>query len=92
MGGDPAERPAAYAEADPATLTPAVPLFLLHGADDQIVPPEVSRSYEDSIGRSDRAHAEVRRTVIPACEHFGLIDPEHPAFAVVLSAVRSLAP
>jgi acetyl esterase/lipase len=92
MGGDPADLPAAYAEADPAVLTPAVPVVLLHGADDQVVPPEVSLSYADRVRRSDRAHAEVRRTVIPACDHFGLIDPEHPAFAVVLRAVRSLAP
>ena len=40
----------------------------------------------------DRAHAEVRRTVIPACEHFGLIGPDHPALALVLDAVRSFAP
>ena len=92
MGGEPADLPAAYAEADPAALTPAVPLLLLHGADDQIVPPEVSLSYADSVRRSGRPHAEVRCTVIPACEHFGLIDPEHPAFAVVLEAVRTLAP
>ena len=92
MGGEPADLPAEYGEADPAALTPAVPLLLLHGADDRIVPPEVSRSYEDSVARSGRQHAEVRLTVIPACEHFGLIDPEHPAFAVVLEAVRTLAP
>jgi acetyl esterase/lipase len=92
MGGEPANLAAAYAEADPAALTPVVPLLLLHGADDQVVPPEVSRSYADSVRRSARGHGEVRRTVIPACDHFGLIDPEHPAFAVVLDAVRSLAP
>ena len=92
MGGEPADLAVTYAEADPAALTPAVPLLLLHGADDQVVPPEVSQSYAESVRRSSRAHAEVRRTVIPACDHFGLIDPEHPAFAVVLSAVRSLAP
>lgn len=92
MSGEPDDLPDSYAEADPAALTPAVPILLLHGADDEIVPPEVSRSYVDAVGRSSRAHAQVRRTVIPACEHFGLIDPEHPAFAVVLEAVRTLAP
>ena len=92
MGGEPADLPGAYAEADPAALTPAVPLLLLHGADDQVVPPEVSQSYADSVRRSGRAHAEVRRTVIPGCEHFGLIDPEHAAFAVVLDSLRTLAP
>jgi len=92
MGAEPSALPAAYAAADPAVLTPAVPLLLLHGADDQTVPPEVSRSYEQAIAASGRSHAQVRRTVIPACEHFGLIDPEHPAFAVVLEALRTLAP
>jgi acetyl esterase/lipase len=92
MGGEPANLPAAYAAADPAALTPAVPMVLLHGADDQVVPPEVSRSYVDRVRASARTHAEVRRTVIPACEHFALIDPEHPAFAMVLDSVRSLAP
>jgi alpha-beta hydrolase superfamily lysophospholipase len=67
-------------------------MVLLHGADDQVVPPEVSRSYVDRVRASARTHAEVRRTVIPACEHFALIDPEHPAFAMVLDSVRSLAP
>lgn len=37
MGGEPANLPAAYAAADPAALTPAVPMVLLHGADDQVV-------------------------------------------------------
>ena len=90
MGGEPAELPVAYAEADPAASTPIAPLALLHGADDQVVPPEVSRSYADRIRASAPGHAEVRRTVIPACGHFGLIDPGHAAFALVLDAVRSL--
>jgi acetyl esterase/lipase len=92
MGSEPANLPAAYSEADPAALAPVVPLVLLHGADDQVVPPEVSRSYVDRVRASARAHAQVRRTVIPACGHYDLIDPEHPAFAVVLDSVRSLAP
>jgi acetyl esterase/lipase len=90
MGGEPAELPVAYAAADPAALTPIAPLVLLHGADDQVVPPEVSRSYADRIRASTPEHAEVRLTVIPACGHFGLIDPAHAAFALVLDSVRSL--
>ena len=92
MGGEAQDLPAAYAEADPAALTPIAPLVLLHGADDEVVPPEVSRSYADRVRASGRAHAEVRRIVIPACDHFALIDPEHAAFAVALDSVRSLAP
>ncbi|MEP7035084.1 MAG: alpha/beta hydrolase [Actinomycetota bacterium] len=92
MGGEPADLPADYARADPAEHVPGIPVVLLHGADDHIVPPAVSRSYADRVGRSLRAHAEVRRIVIPGCEHYGLIDPLHPGFALVLDSVRSLAP
>ena len=95
MGGEPGgELDAAYALADPARLTPAVPVVLLHGAEDVTVPVTVSQSYEQRMRRradAPRQHAEVRLTVIPACEHFGLIDPEHPAFVVVRDAVRRLA-
>ena len=95
MGGEPdAAGDAAWAAADPARLSPAVPVVLLHGADDETVPVAVSRSYEQQMGQpagGRREHAPVRLTVIPACEHFGLIDPEHPAFAEVRDAVRGLA-
>lgn len=97
MGGEPdaadEATDAAWAVADPARLSPAVPVVLLHGADDVTVPVEVSRSYEQRMRQpaGDQQHAQVRLTVIPACEHFGLIDPEHPAFAEVRDAVRGLA-
>jgi len=96
MGGEPGPGSAqAWLDADPARLSPAVPVVLLHGADDETVPPLVSQSYLQAVQRSGaegRDSAPVRLTVIPACEHFGLIDPEHPAFAVVLDAVRALTP
>jgi acetyl esterase/lipase len=91
MGGGPAELPAGYARADPAVLTPVVPLVLLQGLDDTVVPPDVSRSYQESVRRLGEA-TKVRLAVIPGCHHSGLIDPGHPAFALVLAAVRSLAP
>jgi len=91
MGGEPdAAGDAAWAAADPARLSPAVPVVLLHGADDETVPVAVSRSYEQRMDRPEGG-PPVRLTVIPACEHFGLIDPEHPAFAEVRDAVRGLA-
>jgi pimeloyl-ACP methyl ester carboxylesterase len=78
MGGDP-EGPlrAAYALADPALLSPAVPVVLLHGTDDRTVLPEVSRSYEERM--------------LEGADHFAVIDPSHPAFATVLATVRTLA-
>ena len=43
MGATPSEAPEAYAAADPAVLTPAVPVVLLHGG--TIVPLGISESY-----------------------------------------------
>jgi pimeloyl-ACP methyl ester carboxylesterase len=91
MGGDPqGALLASYALADPARLTPAVPVVLLHGTQDETVPPEVSRSYAQRM-QDGPGHAAVRLVMVPDCEHFGLIDPDHPAFATVLATVRTLA-
>ena len=35
--------------------------------------------------------AEVRLMMLQGVDHFGLIDPAHPAFATVLATVRTLA-
>lgn len=87
MGGTPDEVPDAYALADPARGTSVVPVALVHGADDAVVPPEVSRSYQRQCAvRGTR----VSLTVIPGCGHFALIDPAHPAFATVLDTVRDV--
>ena len=92
MGGDPeGALLASYALADPARLTPAVPVVLLHGTQDETVPPEVSRSYAQRMQDRPGRHAEVQLVMVPDCEHFGLIDPGHPAFATVLATVRTLA-
>lgn len=95
MGEEPdAATDAAWAAADPARLSPAVPVVLLHGADDETVPVAVSASYLSRVREhagAGRQHGPVVLTVIPACEHFGLIDPEHPAFTRVRDAVRGLA-
>ena len=88
LGATPSEAPEAYAAADPAVLTPAVPVALLHGRDDEIVPLGISESY---LRRQvDHGHPEVALRPVEACGHFGLIDPDHPAFDEVLAAVSQL--
>ena len=85
VGGSPAEVPEGYAAADPMRLPPGIPTIVLHGDDDEEVPLELSERY------AARHHgAAVRLHVIPGCGHYGLIDPEHPAFAEVLAAVEVL--
>ena len=86
LGGRPAEVPDAYAAADPVGLAPAIPALVVHARDDDVVPFELSERYA-------AAHhgPRVRLTPVPDGGHYGLIDPEHPAFARVLEAVDLLA-
>lgn len=77
LGGQPADVPERYAACDPAALgRPLIPVTALHGADDDVVPPALSLTYADRTGQ------EV--VVLPGVEHFGLIDPQSPAWPVVL--------
>ncbi|WP_270887148.1 alpha/beta hydrolase family protein [Pedococcus sp. 5OH_020] len=86
LGGGPAEVPDAYAAADPAAVAPNVPVLALHAPDDDVVPFELSERYA-------AAHhgPAVRLLPVDSGGHYGLIDPEHPAFAQVLAAVDLLA-
>nr|WP_231127518.1 alpha/beta hydrolase [Motilibacter aurantiacus] len=89
LGGEPVEEPERYAAADPSSLTPpAVPVVLIHGAEDVQVPVGLSRAYARAVGADA---GDARLTVLPGVEHFGLVDPESPAWDAVLSAVRGLA-
>jgi pimeloyl-ACP methyl ester carboxylesterase len=68
---------------------PLAPLVLVHGAADDIVPAAISRSYAEHVAPGAQVPVSLRE--VSGCEHFGLIDPEHPAFAEVLAAVSGLA-
>lgn len=83
LGGDPGDVPDRFAEADPAALTPAAPVVLVHGTDDDVVPVAVVRSYVVAAGGRG---GDVRLVEEPV-EHFGVIDPRSPAWASVLAAV-----
>lgn len=85
LGGTPAQVPGTFAAADPAGLAPGIPVVLLHGEDDQVVPAHLSSSYAVR-----HASAQVTLERVPGCEHYGLIDPEHPAFDRVVAAVERL--
>lgn len=93
LGGTPAERAEAYAAADPAQHSPVVPVVLVHGADDDVVPPAVSRSYREKVAALPGTGPDRPVTLreVADCDHFALIDPEHPAFAEVLAAVSGIA-
>jgi acetyl esterase/lipase len=78
MGGGPDEVPERYAAADPAALpSPAVPVTLVHGTEDDRVPVAMSRAFTAG-----------RLIEIPGAGHFDLIDPQSLAWPVVLSVLE----
>jgi acetyl esterase/lipase len=90
MGGGPRRYPERYAVADPARLLPAsVPVRLVHGADDGVVPSEMSVGFaREAVAGGGGA---VRCDVLPGCGHFELIDPLSAAWPAVLGAFRAMA-
>ena len=87
LGGGPTEVPDAYAVADPARLVPGVPVELLHGADDDVIPPALSEEY---AARAAAAGADCRLDLVPGVGHTSWGDPSSPAFARLLAALGRL--
>jgi pimeloyl-ACP methyl ester carboxylesterase len=88
MGGGPDRYPGRYALADPARLVPlSAPVRLVHGADDEVVPCQLSVDYAALAARAGGAAA---CSVLPGYGHFEVIDPLTGAWPHVLAAVRAL--
>lgn len=85
LGGGPTDVPERYDAADPATRLaehPTCAVVVVHGADDDEVPVEISR---DLVLK----HPFVELVVLEDTEHYGLIDPVSTlAWPTVLTAVR----
>ncbi len=87
LGGGPARQPERYALTDPAVLLPTgTPVELVHGRDDEIVPPELSTGYA-ALARA--AGDQVSYRAVPGAGHFAVIDPLAAAWAEVLAAFRT---
>lgn len=79
LEGPPEAQPQRYAAASPAQLLPlGVPQLLVQGAADDIVPPEISRSY---VAAARQAGDEVDYIELPGVGHFEHIDVASPAWA-----------
>ena len=88
IGGSPAELPDRYAEADPAARVPlGIRQLLVHGSDDDIVPPTQSRAYAD---RASAAGDDVELVEIVGADHFDIVDPEHEAWRAVVQRLPQL--
>ncbi|MFI6303350.1 alpha/beta hydrolase family protein [Amycolatopsis thailandensis] len=88
LGAGPASFPDRYHAADPARLLPLdARCVLIHGDKDDRVPLEISERFH----RLATAHGDdVTLTRLAGADHFELIDPDAPAFAAVLDALRTV--
>jgi acetyl esterase/lipase len=85
LGGKPDTVPEHYREADPMEISiPKARQWLLHGKDDDTVPPEFSRDY---VTQKKKASESVELLGIPHAGHFDLIDPASEAFEQVRNTV-----
>ena len=79
LGRPAEERP----DLDPAALpTPRIPVVILHGDADSLVPVEMSRTYAAAKG--------ARLHVLPDTGHFELIDPRSPIWESVLAELQGI--
>ncbi|MFC4495852.1 alpha/beta hydrolase family protein [Streptomyces ovatisporus] len=77
--GGAAELPGRLPEADPMRLLPRVPVEILHGTADDVVPLELSRRYANDWG--------TRLNLLPGVGHYAPFVPGTPAFGVLSDAV-----
>jgi acetyl esterase/lipase len=77
LGGEPADVPGMYAEADVLRLLPSdVPITIVQGADDHQVPAELNRRVAEQYADGER----LRYVELTGVEHFALVDPLSPVF------------
>jgi len=85
LGGTAREQPARYAEASPAALLPlGVPVVVVHGTKDNVVPLAMNRTFVD---QARRAGDDIRLVMPEDADHFDVIDPKSRAWAQVLAAL-----
>lgn len=89
MGGTPGEVAERYAQGSPSALLPlGVPLVLVVGSDDRLVPAAHVAAFADA---ARKAGDSVRLEIVPASGHFEPIAAGRVAFAIVVGAIRDLA-
>ena len=84
LGGTPAEVPDHYREADPMKLAISARQWLVHGAEDDVVPPAFSRDY---VGAKRKMKEDARLVEIAGAGHFEVVDPRSEAWKAVEKAV-----
>jgi acetyl esterase/lipase len=86
VGGPKEERPDAWADADPALQRLTVPAVVVTGDRDDVVPASVVEGYL----ASRLAEEPLSTAVASGADHFDLIDPDRPAYLLLLTALEEL--
>jgi acetyl esterase/lipase len=88
LGGTPAEVADHYREADPMKLAIRARQWLVHGAEDDVVPPAFSRDY---VRAKQKLKEDARLVEIAGAGHFEVVDPRSGAWKdverIVIDAV-----
>lgn len=88
LGGKPSEVADHYREADPMKLAIRQSQFMVHGADDDVVPPAFSSDY---VKAKVRVKEEARLVAIEGAGHFEIVDPRSAAWREVEAAILQAA-
>jgi pimeloyl-ACP methyl ester carboxylesterase len=85
LGGTAREQPTRYADGSPAAHLPlGVPVVVIHGTKDNVVPLAMNRSF---VERARKAGDDIRLVMPEDADHFDVIDPQSKAWAQVLEAL-----
>jgi acetyl esterase/lipase len=87
LGGSSTEYPERYAAADPTLrIEPRLPVRIVHGDRDDVVPMNQSDSY---AAAAREAGQDVTIAVVDG-DHMSVIDPRHPAFGELSTALEEI--
>ncbi|MFC6706638.1 alpha/beta hydrolase family protein [Flexivirga alba] len=89
LGGTPEQVPDNYALTDPALLTPSVPVRILHGSDDDVVPVEISERYAAHLRHTGVADWDF--TAVDGASHRSWGDPSSPSWPELISAIDRIS-
>jgi acetyl esterase/lipase len=88
LGGRPKDVADHYREADPMKLAIATRQWMVHGVEDDVVPPELSREY---VKAKDKVKEDARLAMIAGAGHFEVVDPRAAAWREVKKVVVEAA-
>jgi acetyl esterase/lipase len=80
LGGTPKEAADHYREADPVRLAIRTRQYLVHGAEDDVVPPAISKDY---VAGKVKSKEDANLVLVEGAGHFEIVDPRSKAWVEV---------